>query len=699
MGGSIVFNPYAVPQLLVAVFMLLQGLVVLIQNPRSALNRSYFFWELAVFVWLSGMGLSYLFTDVEIVHNLFLFGFLGVIYIPIATYAFSVFFSGDKRQYFLLILGLATTVAISLFLRTDLIDKGVYHYAWGYYIRLGFFGYLTGALYFIFVPLFCRNYYLKRQVVSAEKKQWYRSTSIVGGLAFLGAADFLPGFGLALPFPPFGYIFVGVFATLMGFIILRHRLIDIKLVIGRTVGYSVMTLILLLIYGSIYYLISPKNFSGLGLAAQLTTFIVLLYGLGFLKSRSQKIVDELFFKEKIQMERMIREFIAKARDLHDINSLTQFLFSFVIDRLRVQACSVYIYESNNQRYLVTRSSSNNRKKVFYENTLYLKSAKFKNIDKQKIISQDQIVDEADPLGQVVREGKRLIGLESGSLALPLSYRDLIIGFIILGHKQSEEEYGFSEIEPLSELMGPLSITWQNSIQFDELKSVNDFNYNFITILSHQLRTPLTRIKWAVQSMNGRGFKTKADLEILKKEIASSADQVVDIIGLLLSTAETSRDQKTEVAAYTGRLPEIVKELIGERANSLKDKKINFINNLSKAATPLRCNENVLKVVVGVLLDNAIKYSRAGGQIEINGEKKNNIFELSIADRGIGIPGREHSRIFNKFFRSTNAKIVEPNGNGLGLFYSKLLLEKNGGLLWFRSKENQGSTFYCALRTD
>lgn len=677
--------------------MLLQGIVVLIQNPRSAINRSYFFWELAVFVWLAGMGSSYLFSDLEIVRNLCLFGFLGVIYIPITTYAFSVFFSGDKRQYFLLILGLIATIAVSLFLKTDLIDNGLYHYFWGYYIKLGFFGYLAGALYLIFVPLFCRNYNLKHKIVPAGQKQWYRFTGIAGGLAFIGATDFLPAFGVSFPFPPFGYVFVGVFATLMGFFILRHQLTNIKLVIGRTVGYSIMTLILLLIYGSIYYLVSPKNFTGPGLVAQLFTFIVLLYGLGFLKSWSQKIVDELFFKEKLQFEKMIREFIAKAGDLHGTNSLTSFLFSFIVERLRIQDCSVYIYESNNQRYLVARSSRGNQPSKVYENAPYLKILNFSNIKKQKIIRKGDAIDERDPFWQVVKEGERLIELENGRLALPLSHHDLIIGFVILGQKQSEDEYNFNEIELISELMGPLSITWQNSIQFEELKNINEFNYNFITILSHQLRTPLTRIRWAAQSMNSDAFKTKAAREELKKEIAVSADQVISIVGLLLSTVETPKDQGKNIDAYSNRLPGIIKELVNERVNLLKDKQIKLINNLNKNSPPLKCSENVLKVVVAVLLDNAIKYSKAGGRIEITGEKKNNAFELAVADDGIGISESEHGRIFTKFFRSSKAKAIEPNGNGLGLFYSKLLLERNGGLLWFRSKENKGSTFYCTLR--
>ena len=696
MADSLVFNPYAIIQLLVAVFMLLQGLVVLIQNPSSKLNISYFIWELAVFVWLTGMGLAFLFNDAQIARNLCLLGFLGVLYIPITTYAFSVFFNDDKKQYYILILGLAATLILSLFLKTDLIDNGLYRYSWGYYTKLGSFGYPAAALFFIFVPLFCRNYYLKSKAAPPDQRPWYRLTIISGALAFLAGVDFLPGFGVALPFPPPGYIFVGIFATLMGFFILRHQLVNIKFIIGRTVGYSVMTLILLLIYGGIYYLISRKNFSGPGLATQFITFIILLYGLGLLKNWTQKIVDELFFKEKLQLEKMIREFIVKIRDLRDTKSLTLFLFSFIIERLRFQSCAVYIYENNNQRYLVARSQTGNSRGKIYENSLYLKAASFPGIDKQKIILKYDEISRKNPFYDVVREGQRLMEIENGRLALPLSHRDSLFGFIVLGPKQSEEEYNYNEVELISELMVPLSITWQNSIQFEELKNINEFNYNFITILSHQLRTPMTRIKWAVQSIGGASLRTKASLEELKKEIMVSADQAVKIIGSLLASAESPQARLMDSTIAPRRFLEIVNELIFVRMAALEAKKIILNNNLNKNMPSLRCRDDVLKVIVEVLLDNAIKYSRPGGQVDIKGDRGDNTFVLSIKDEGIGIPENESGQIFNKFFRSSNAKSFEPNGNGLGLFYSKLLLERNGGSLWFRSKENKGSTFYCAF---
>ena len=289
--------------------MLIQGVLVLVQNPRSAINRSFFFWEFAVFVWLMAMGVTYLSRDEGLAVILSQVGFLGVMFIPISTYAFSVYFNADKKQLPIVFIGLFVTTILALFIHTDLIGAGVYQYKWGYYIRLGSLGYTTLALYLLFVPLFLRNYYYRHKAAPANQKKWHFFNFLVGGMAFIAATDFLPAYGVSLPFPPIGFVFVGVFASLMGYFILRHQLTDIKIVFGRTVGYVLMTLFLLLIYGTIYYLIGPKNRSGWEVFLEAIVFTSLLYVFGFIKSLSQRVVDELFFKDKVQFEKMTSCFI------------------------------------------------------------------------------------------------------------------------------------------------------------------------------------------------------------------------------------------------------------------------------------------------------------------------------------------------------------------------------------------------------
>lgn len=697
MSDIFYFNPYAVPQLLVAMFMLIQGVLVLVQNPRGALNRSFFFWEFAVFVWLFGMGLAYLSKNESVATILSQVGFLGVMFIPISTYAFSVYFNDDKKQLPIVLVGFITTTILAMFINTDLIGAGTYHYKWGYYIRLGSLGYTALALYFLFVPLFLRNYYYRHKTAPANQKKWHFFNLLVGGLAFIAATDFLPAYGVSLPFPPVGFVFVGVFASLMGYFILRHQLTDIKIVFGRTIGYILMTLFLLLIYGAVYYLIGPKNRSSEEVFLEAVIFTMLLYVFGFVKSLSQKVVDELFFKEKVQFEKLIRGFISDVETIHNTDSLASILFSFVIDKLRIQTCSIYVYERNEKRWKVI-SSGKMGPTYLYKNIKNVILTEDVSKEKQRVFKRGDWTRNKNDVSNIELEANVILEAEDVDIALPFYHKETFIGFVVLGKKQSGESISKIESGWISEILIPLSITWVNSKQYEELKHANEFHSNLITILSHQLRTPLTRIKWA-----GDVLQKEIKLSVSKngedravREILESANTMMDITNQLLSSAEITNVPEKDEVLPVARLREIIETLITAREHFSAEKRISIKNNVSALLASLACGEDVARIVISVFLDNAIKYSKEGGEIVISGREFQNNYEISVADKGIGIIEAEQNKIFSKFFRGTNAKSLEPNGTGLGLYYSRALIERRGGSLWFRPNKEGGTTFFYSV---
>jgi len=96
------------------------------------------------------------------------------------------------------------------------------------------------------------------------------------------------------------------------------------------------------------------------------------------------------------------------------------------------------------------------------------------------------------------------------------------------------------------------------------------------------------------------------------------------------------------------------------------------------------------------MSNAIKYTPAGGKIEIRITPENDSVQWAVKDNGIGIPESSQTRLFEKFYRADNAHKVETDGSGLGLCLVRLILERSGGRIWVESKENKGSTFYFSL---
>jgi signal transduction histidine kinase len=144
------------------------------------------------------------------------------------------------------------------------------------------------------------------------------------------------------------------------------------------------------------------------------------------------------------------------------------------------------------------------------------------------------------------------------------------------------------------------------------------------------------------------------------------------------------------------LSDIVKNLVSgampyAEASGL-ELKFNEPKNLLKASF----DASMIKLVVENLIDNAIRYTRKGGKIEIWLKKENEKLVFKIKDQGVGIPFSDQGYMFQKFFRSSNALKEQTKGSGLGLYIAKLIITKSGGKIWFESEEGEGATFYFSI---
>jgi len=130
----------------------------------------------------------------------------------------------------------------------------------------------------------------------------------------------------------------------------------------------------------------------------------------------------------------------------------------------------------------------------------------------------------------------------------------------------------------------------------------------------------------------------------------------------------------------------------------KQCKVTFKKPKKKLPTVL-LDESLIKQVIHNLLTNAIRYSKSiKGKILIKLELRdeNKDYLLTVSDNGIGIPKNKQRHIFEKFFRTDEARKMESEGSGLGLYISKMIIESSGGRIWFESKENKGTKFYVSI---
>jgi len=231
-------------------------------------------------------------------------------------------------------------------------------------------------------------------------------------------------------------------------------------------------------------------------------------------------------------------------------------------------------------------------------------------------------------------------------------------------------------------------------------------YRFLTVGSHKLRTPLSKIGVAISELiqkkeaadvRGDNYVVEEYDERMLRQIALEQQRLVGLVNLLLEVSESEiGHSKYEKNSFD--LLELIQEiLVGYQNGQWKNDRVFIELKSDEEKFILEADKRRIGSVIQVLLENAIIYSPAGGKITILLERHKNEVRFSIEDRGIGIEKGEKKRIFTKFYRSDKALRVDTEGTGVGLFLAKHIVEGHGGKIWFKSEgKEKGSTFYFSL---
>lgn len=229
------------------------------------------------------------------------------------------------------------------------------------------------------------------------------------------------------------------------------------------------------------------------------------------------------------------------------------------------------------------------------------------------------------------------------------------------------------------------------------KALDEAKSNFISIASHQLRTPLTSMRWFSEMLiGGDAGPLGEEQKHFVERIYQATDRMIDLVNLLLQIARVEAGRiKVE------SVPLSLKELTQSVAASLKsnlDQKLQTVKIITDPdpfpLIPL--DQDIIWQVIQNLISNASRYSDKNKQILVSIVKREGIIEYSVEDQGIGIPIDQRGRLFEKFFRAENALKMVPEGSGLGLSLVKSLVEGWGGKIWFKSEEKKGTTFIFTI---
>jgi len=228
------------------------------------------------------------------------------------------------------------------------------------------------------------------------------------------------------------------------------------------------------------------------------------------------------------------------------------------------------------------------------------------------------------------------------------------------------------------------------------KTVERIKTEFVSLSAHQLRTPLSAIKWTLRMLldGDLGKLNKEQTDFLEKTYKSNERMITLINDLLNVTRIEEGRYISQLLSYD--LVEITQSVIDSLKGEIERKNLKFEFKRPEKLPKVLVDEEKIKIAIENLLDNAVRYIFPGGKITVSLELLENEIQFKIEDSGIGIPRDEQPRIFSKFFRGVNAIRMETEGSGLGLFVTKNIIEAHGGRIWFKSEEGKGSTFYFTL---
>jgi PAS domain S-box-containing protein len=229
------------------------------------------------------------------------------------------------------------------------------------------------------------------------------------------------------------------------------------------------------------------------------------------------------------------------------------------------------------------------------------------------------------------------------------------------------------------------------------KTVERMKTEFVSIAAHQLRTPISAIKWTLRMIldGDLGPINEEQRDFLDKTYKSN-ERMINLINDLLNVTRIEEGRHLYNLVLKN-LEDLIESQVSNYADLLVQKKLTL--NFEKPAQVLpqvKIDVEKATLVISNLIENAIKYTPAGGNIYVEVAQEGANIKVSVRDTGMGILRDQQNRIFTKYFRGSNALKMETEGTGLGLFIAKNVVETHGGKIWFVSEEGKGTTFFFTL---
>lgn len=537
---------------------------------------------------------------------------------------------------------------------------------------------------------------------------------IISVIPALLANALAPMIGLdqAVFFGPSSFAFLVIFTTLA---IVKHELLEIKLIVARTVAYILSIGILALVYGVLAFSIidgfifTDTTSTTVKRATFTLLAVILATSYQPLKKYFDKITNKIFYRDAYDSQELLDSLNKVLLSTIELNKLLKNSAEAINKSIRAEFVLFGIkqIEDSPQRILGTSEKQFTKEEIEQVRQIT------PNLN-QKIILVDELDEKDTKLHELLRKNDIAVLVR---LTDKPNKKIEGLGYIVLGNKKSGGSYTRQDAQVLEIIGDELVIAIQNALRFEEIQNfavtlqekvddatkklrkannrlieLDQTKDDFISMASHQLRTPLTSVKGYISMvMEGDvGKVTKKQNELLDKAFISS-QRMVYLIADLLNVSRL-RTGKFIIEPKETNLAEVIEGEIAQLKETAKGRDLELVYEKPKSFPTLMLDETKIRQVIMNFADNAIYYTPSGGHIKVSLEDRGDFVEFTVKDDGIGVPKAEQHHLFNKFYRAGNAKKARPDGTGLGLFMAKKVVIAQGGSIIFNTQEGKGSTF-------
>ncbi len=703
-----------------SIFICTLGFLVYASSRQEEVNKKYFIFSIVLAFWVMGnyLGSNFKGSPASVFATSIDF-FIG----PITAFCFLMLvLSFEKTSNDKIIKSSAfVSMLLSLFSLTPFVyslrgsriyDNSTISYGKGYWI------YALGIFSIVLVAIFrLKDLYNKKP---EDRK---RIGSLIAGLAIGGGA--IMGANLLTPLiissesanlllGNASYVGILIFLLIVARAIIIHRLFDIRLVMVRVVGYfGVLTILssvyVFIVFGVFERFAGVQSLSNYQKASFVFLLVIFSMSLQTFKRIFDRVSNKIFFHDVYDSQEMIRQLNEVLISTVDIDKLLRRSAEIISKTIKIEFCLFGIKPINNH----SRRIIGYKARHFNESDI-ARVQELTPLTRQKIIITDNLTSEHKELRDllVANDVSVIVRLVDTS-----SLKHAGMGYLVLGGKLSGNRYSSQDIGVLKIIADEYLIAVHNVLQFEEieqfgktmerkvaqatyelqktndrLKALDETKDEFISMASHQLRTPLTSVKgYLSMVLEGDAGKLNKTQRSMLDQAYFSSQRMVYLISDLLNVSRL-RTGKFVIDYAPTNLSDIVSQEVSQLDVVLKNHDLKLVYDPPEDMPLINLDETKIRQVIMNFIDNAIYYTPSGGTITLSLTNTDKEVHFTVTDTGIGVPKSEQHQLFTKFFRAHNARRARPDGTGLGLFMAKKVIIAQNGSLIFRSKEGKGSTF-------